>query len=159
MIGKEKLEIYEVGYKYNGPKFSETSYPHPSGDVVTTYEGDEAVRQYWFIHFNEMSDTDKKFIEAVFPGLYDGLNNPEKVRRIGMPKRLIGVSVARLAKAEVDFLVKCNRCGGSGKYSFNYRDGSTCYGCNGIGKKLPKITNKWLDEVATFYRERYQAGQ
>ena len=27
----------------------------------------------------------------------------------------------------------CNRCNGSGKHSFNLRDGDTCYGCGGSG--------------------------
>ncbi len=32
----------------------------------------------------------------------------------------------------------CSRCGGSGEYSFNMKDGSRCYGCNGKGTKLTK---------------------
>ena len=31
----------------------------------------------------------------------------------------------------------CGRCGGSGQYSFNQIDGSTCYGCRGSGHKTP----------------------
>lgn len=27
--------------------------------------------------------------------------------------------------------VECPRCGGTGKYSYNLRDGDVCYGCNG----------------------------
>lgn len=27
----------------------------------------------------------------------------------------------------------CNRCGGSGRYSYNLKDGSVCYGCDGAG--------------------------
>jgi len=30
----------------------------------------------------------------------------------------------------------CTRCGGSGKYSFNLRDGDKCFGCHGIGNPL-----------------------
>lgn len=38
----------------------------------------------------------------------------------------------------------CPRCGGSGRYSFNYRDGDTCLRCGGVGrivdpKKNPRI--------------------
>jgi hypothetical protein len=29
--------------------------------------------------------------------------------------------------------VSCRRCGGSGSYSFNLKDGTTCYGCMGSG--------------------------
>lgn len=32
----------------------------------------------------------------------------------------------------------CNRCGGSGRYSFNLRDGDMCYGCSGRGEQLTK---------------------
>jgi hypothetical protein len=30
----------------------------------------------------------------------------------------------------------CTRCGGSGKYSFNKRDGDRCFGCHGVGNPL-----------------------
>ena len=30
----------------------------------------------------------------------------------------------------------CDRCGGSGSYSWNQKDGSRCYGCGGSGEKL-----------------------
>jgi len=30
---------------------------------------------------------------------------------------------------------ECTRCGGSGRYSFNMRDGDTCWGCGGTGKQ------------------------
>lgn len=29
--------------------------------------------------------------------------------------------------------VNCGRCGGSGRFSFNLKDGDRCYGCNGSG--------------------------
>lgn len=32
--------------------------------------------------------------------------------------------------------VKCGRCGGSGKYSFNLIHGNKCYGCNGTGFQM-----------------------
>lgn len=28
----------------------------------------------------------------------------------------------------------CGRCGGSGRHSYNLKDGSVCYGCGGSGK-------------------------
>lgn len=28
----------------------------------------------------------------------------------------------------------CGRCGGVGRYSFNLRDGDTCYGCGGTAR-------------------------
>jgi hypothetical protein len=32
----------------------------------------------------------------------------------------------------------CTRCGGCGEYSYNQRDGRTCYGCGGTGVQLTK---------------------
>ena len=33
----------------------------------------------------------------------------------------------------------CARCNGSGKYSFNLKDGDVCYGCAGSGKTTKKV--------------------
>ena len=41
----------------------------------------------------------------------------------------------------------CSRCGGSGHYSYNQRDGSRCFKCNGRGKIAHKLTAKLLKEV------------
>jgi len=30
----------------------------------------------------------------------------------------------------------CGRCGGSGRYSWNQKHGSVCYGCSGVGKQV-----------------------
>ena len=32
----------------------------------------------------------------------------------------------------------CTRCGGTGKFSYNLKDGDMCYGCKGSGMKLSK---------------------
>ena len=32
----------------------------------------------------------------------------------------------------------CSRCGGSGSYSFNPRDGSRCFGCGGSGRRITR---------------------
>lgn len=36
----------------------------------------------------------------------------------------------------------CNRCGGSGHYSFNAMNGTTCFRCGGSRYELPKLTDK-----------------
>lgn len=51
-------------------------------------------------------------------------------------------------------LVPCNRCGGSGNYSFCPGHGTTCFGCGGGGKGLPKLTAKLLKIV----QEKVAAG-
>jgi hypothetical protein len=43
----------------------------------------------------------------------------------------------------------CTRCHGSGRYSFNMRHGSMCYGCGGRGEQLTKRGA----EAQRFFRE------
>ena len=55
----------------------------------------------------------------------------------------------------------CSRCGGSGEYSFNLRDGSRCYGCNGIGYKLTKrgrAAQNFLNAMRQIPMENFQIG-
>lgn len=40
---------------------------------------------------------------------------------------------------------KCPRCGGSGNYSFNYRDGTMCLACRGSGKEYKEV--RWYTEA------------
>lgn len=35
----------------------------------------------------------------------------------------------------------CTRCGGSGSYSFNLRDGTICYGCRGAGYVMKNVAD------------------
>jgi hypothetical protein len=39
----------------------------------------------------------------------------------------------------LDLLATCNRCGGSGRYSYCQTHGDTCFGCGGSGKGLPRL--------------------
>lgn len=38
----------------------------------------------------------------------------------------------------------CKRCGGSGHYSYNSLDGTTCYGCHGSGKQVMDV--RWYTD-------------
>lgn len=38
----------------------------------------------------------------------------------------------------------CKRCGGSGRYSFNYRDGTMCLACRGSGKENKEV--RWYTD-------------
>ena len=42
---------------------------------------------------------------------------------------------------------ECGRCGGSGHYSFNAQHGSRCYGCDGRGTVVPRLTEKLVNEA------------
>ena len=37
---------------------------------------------------------------------------------------------------------ECSRCDGSGRYSYNPRDGHTCFGCSGTGQAITKPARK-----------------
>ncbi|KZE65128.1 hypothetical protein AV545_04180 [Paenibacillus jamilae] len=47
----------------------------------------------------------------------------EDMNKVRLFKRLLATGAAPA----------CKRCGGSGRYSYNLKDGSTCYGCGGAG--------------------------
>jgi len=51
------------------------------------------------------------------------------------------------------FLVNCKRCSGTGRYEDNPAD-PRCYGCAGLGKKLPPLTAR----LAAVVRKRQDAG-
>lgn len=46
----------------------------------------------------------------------------------------------------------CGRCGGSGNYSFNLRDGTVCYGCMGSGFQFVDLAAVARKEAAAAKR-------
>ena len=55
----------------------------------------------------------------------------------------------------------CNRCGGSGRYSFNLMHGSCCYGCSGTGYQLTKrgkAAQAFLNNLRSIPAEQFQPG-
>lgn len=48
-------------------------------------------------------------------------------------------------KMYVKVIGPCKRCGGSGHYSYNPLDGTTCYGCHGSGKQ--SLTVRWYTDA------------
>lgn len=57
------------------------------------------------------------------------------------PDKLLRIAKARLHKQGTLEHDTCGRCGGSGKHSYNQRDGDTCWGCNGKGLVWQTTTN------------------
>ena len=60
----------------------------------------------------------------------------------------------------------CGRCGGGGRYSFNLRHGSVCYGCGGSGRQhtargrvaarfLENLRSRRVDQIAVGDLVRY----
>lgn len=55
----------------------------------------------------------------------------------------------------------CGRCGGSGSYSYNQRDGSRCYGCGGRGERLTKrgaAASKYFHDLCAVRADEVKAG-
>lgn len=65
------------------------------------------------------------------------------------------VESARARLAALGYVETCGRCGGSGHYSFNQINGTTCFGCSGSGKRLAKITKK----IVAAAKVRVEAGE
>lgn len=61
------------------------------------------------------------------------------------------MSVTRTAATNrlcaLGYTTMCSRCGGSGKYSYNQIDGDRCFGCNGKGKAISKLTATTVTEA------------
>lgn len=49
----------------------------------------------------------------------------------------------------------CGRCGGSGEYSFNPMDGTTCFGCRGSGERFTRNGRRACNAVSKFIHDRY----
>jgi hypothetical protein len=56
-----------------------------------------------------------------------------------------GEPYARDGKKYVRVIGPCKRCGGSGHYSFNSIDGTTCFSCHGSGKEILEV--RWYTDA------------
>lgn len=55
--------------------------------------------------------------------------------------------------------VTCGRCGGSGRFSFNPKDGDRCYGCNGRGFVMVDPVKHAKAKAAKAKREEAAKGE
>lgn len=58
--------------------------------------------------------------------------------------------------------ISCNRCGGSGRYSFNQIHGSRCYGCQGTGKVYTKRgaeAHRYLEALRSKRADAFMVGE
>ncbi len=62
----------------------------------------------------------------------------EKMEIVGEPFQQDG-------KMYVNVIGPCKRCGGSGHYSYNPKDGTVCFGCGGSGKE--KLSVRWYTDA------------
>lgn len=146
-----KLTIYKTGYIFKTEKTSYSVGDTPNCHnpnvtdfkIVETLEGNAAYEKYWLMNFDSKDENIQKIIKAVFPNILTRIKNEQ----IKLSDKLYNVAINKLAKEEEKFMVTCSRCCGTGNYSYNQRDGTRCFKCNGLKYVLPKITNKWLKQV------------
>lgn len=58
---------------------------------------------------------------------------------------IIGEPFEQDGKMYVKVMSKCKRCGGSGHYSYNPMNGTTCFACGGSGKE--KLNVRWYTDA------------
>lgn len=129
--------------------FSLLHYPHGTKfDLLEEYTGQEAYTKYWKIGFEELTEEEKGILTAVFPEI---LNDVEKKGNVKMPEKALAAAKANILKNHKELMNVCSRCGGSGEYSWNQRDGSECFKCRGKKYTFPKFTKKYIERVKKAY--------
>jgi tRNA(Ile2) C34 agmatinyltransferase TiaS len=142
-----KLTIFNTGgYWLESEKrfFSSGITPSTSQeniDVIGIYEGQEASAKFWMLQFEKQNEQIKQIILSAYPNILDRINNENIIQ----PEMLYKYILRQLSKTEL--MPLCPRCGGTGEYSYNQRDGKRCFKCGGAKRILPKITNRWLKQV------------
>lgn len=166
-MSETNLKIYGVkgeitGYSFTNARGNTINYgntavaystrEHESGTVFEVLEeltGQQAFTRLWKLRFEKMEDNRKEIILAVFPEILKAI---EERQNIKMPEEAYKAAKANIFKNHKELLKVCSRCGGTGNYSWNQRDGSRCFGCGGSGYTLPRITKKYIEKVAEAYR-------
>lgn len=109
-----------------------------SCETENVYTGDEAIRKFWDIKFEMLTDTERSLILSVFPDI----ESKDKTT-LKTPQELHGIA---FRKALRHFAITCPRCGGSGSYAqsvaYTEVDSGVCHKCFGRGKVLPRLTAK-----------------
>jgi len=72
-------------------------------------------------------------------------------------------NTAALGAAPTDRIetTACNRCGGSGRYSYNQMHGSRCYGCGGSGKTYTRRgaeAHRFLEQLRSKRADAFEPG-
>lgn len=119
-----------------------------SCETENVYTGDEAIRKFWDIKFEMLTDTERSLILSVFPDI----ESKDKTT-LKTPQELHGIA---FRKALRHFAITCPRCGGSGSYAqsvaYTEVDSGVCHKCFGRGKVLPRLTAKKLEEIKSYFK-------
>lgn len=143
---------YYEGYYVGGGQFygysGITETQAQEKEIENTFIGDDAMREFWAIKFNNLQEQDRKLILSVFPDI----ESKDKMT-LKDPQELYAIA---FRKALRRFAVVCPRCGGCGNYStavaYTRVDDGICHKCDGRGKVLPRLTVKKLEEIKNYFK-------
>ena len=88
----------------------------------------------WDARWAKINKTAKALIALSF-----NLKDHDK-NKLKAPEKLLSIAKSNAVKAGFIALEVCSRCCGTGKFSWNSRTGSKCFGCHGHGKQIPSAT-------------------
>lgn len=145
------LRLYDGGgYEYRSPRRGGVTVCSAAGreTLIAEYRGTEARGRYWRIDFeHNFDESTRKLIVAVFPDILQ-----RDASKLQSPKKVYNIVANLLRRA--DLLKTCPRCGGTGNYSFNHRDGSMCFQCHGFKYIFPKLTDEYIAKVEKHFAEQ-----
>ena len=137
--------------------FSVLRYPHGTKfDILEEYTGQEAYTKYWKMEFEELAEEEKEILTTVFPRILKDIEEKENIK---MPEKALKAAKANILKNHKELVNVCSRCGGSGQYSWNERDGSRCFKCAGNKYIFPKFTKKYIEKVKKAYAIEPEAAE
>lgn len=151
-----KLEIYELARGGTGrittttnmkSRFNMVESDLDTAKLVQTLIDDEAASYLWNIEYEDIPENDKAIMNIFYPSVKENVTLKTK-----MPNKLVSQAKSWcLTKKELT--TTCTRCGGDGNFSYNHRDGTRCFKCNGNGYALPRITKKWLERAEAEFKK------
>jgi len=101
-------------------------------------------KRNWSANWEKLKDTEREFILLMFPDVHQWEWSKQDLKS---PDRLVIVCLNKAIKEKLVEKRVCSRCGGTGYYSYNYIDGTMCYGCRGTKWQYPRITKKLIKEI------------
>lgn len=148
-----KIEEYENGHIWygNNGSISRSGYCATTddstkyGNLIEIIEGEPECSFYLFTkNWNEQKEITQEFMLLMLPELKDRINS-RNVLNLKSVNDLLKIAYGRAAK--MGYTRTCPRCGGTGNYSYNHRDGTKCFKCNGNKVIVKPITKKLLHEI------------
>ncbi len=164
-MAQYNLKIYAVEDEPTGYVLSDGVHSYCRGNTASCYSllhfpqgtefkvieeltGNEAFARFWKMEFEKLAEEERELVLAVFPNV---LELTEAGRVKALPDKAVKIAKTNIYKNHKELMKTCSRCGGSGRFSWNQRDGDMCFKCRGTGYTFPKFTKKYLQQVRETY--------